>query len=55
LAFRPETPTLGAFTDLDEDLRRSLALIRSFRFLVARNSVRAFVYDVSEARLREVV
>jgi carbonic anhydrase len=47
--------TLGAFTDLDEDLRRSLALIRSFRFLVARNSVRAFVYDVSEASLREVV
>jgi len=46
--------TLGAFTDLDEDLRRSLALIRSFRFLVARNSVRAFVYDVSEASLREV-
>lgn len=46
---------LGAFADTDEDLRRSLALIRSFRFLTARNSVRAFVYDVSDGSLREVV
>jgi len=47
--------TLGAFTDLDEDLRRSLAVIRSFPFLPARNAVRAFVYDVSDASLREVI
>jgi len=46
---------LGAFTDLDEDLRRSLALIQSFPFLPARNLARAFVYDVSDASLREVV
>lgn len=47
--------TLGAFTDLDEDLRRSLAMVRSFQFLPARDAVRAFVYDVSDASLREVV
>jgi carbonic anhydrase len=46
---------LGGFTDLDEDLRHSLAAIRSFPFLPARNSVRAFVYDVSDASLREVI
>jgi len=46
---------LGAFTDLDEDLRRGMALIRSSQFLPGRNVVRAFVYDVVDASLREVV
>lgn len=45
---------LGAFTDLDADLRRSVAVIRAFPFLPARDQVRAFVYDVADASIREV-
>lgn len=47
--------TLGAFADVDDDLRRALAVIRSSRFLPAHDEVRVFVYDVSDATLREVI
>jgi carbonic anhydrase len=46
---------LGAFRDLEQDLRHSLTVIRSFPFLPAQDAVRAFVYDVADASLHEVV
>ncbi|HMJ34136.1 MAG TPA: carbonic anhydrase [Baekduia sp.] len=44
-----------AFTDLDADVRSSIARIRSSPFLPHRDAVRGFVYDVETGRLREVV
>jgi carbonic anhydrase len=43
-----------SFGDLDEDLRQSIARIRSSPFLPAKESVRGFVYEVETGRLREV-
>jgi carbonic anhydrase len=46
--------TPGGFDDLDEDVRRSIALIEASPFLPNRGAVRGFVYDVETGRLREV-
>lgn len=43
-----------SFTDLDEDVRQSLARIRANPFVVHKDSVRGFVFDVATGRLREV-
>lgn len=45
---------LGAFVDLDESVRKSLALVRSSPFLPHRDDVRGFVFDVETGGLREV-
>jgi carbonic anhydrase len=45
---------LEAFTDLDVNLRQSMARIRLSPFLVDKEHVRGFVYDVATGRLREV-
>jgi carbonic anhydrase len=42
-----------AFSDLDEDVRQSIARIRSSPF-IPRKNVRGFVYEVETGRLREV-
>jgi carbonic anhydrase len=42
------------FPDLDEDVRQSLARVRSNPFIPHRGEVRGFVYDVRTGRLREV-
>ncbi|MGD1033089.1 MAG: carbonic anhydrase [Candidatus Dormibacteria bacterium] len=44
----------GAFTDLEADLRQSMARITSSPFLPHRDQVRGFVYDVRTGRLTEV-
>ena len=44
-----------AFTDLDEDVRQSIARIEASPFIPRKDSVRGFVYDVTNGRLREVV
>jgi carbonic anhydrase len=44
-----------AFGDLDEDVRQSVARIKASPFIPKKQSVRGFVYDVSDGRLREVV
>jgi carbonic anhydrase len=44
-----------AFEDLDEDVRQSIARIKASPFIRHKQSVRGFVYDVSNGRLREVV
>jgi carbonic anhydrase len=43
------------FEDLEEDVRQSMARIRSSPFIPKRDSVRGFVYDVKTGRLSEVV
>jgi carbonic anhydrase len=44
-----------SFTDLDEDVRQSLARIQASPFIPRKESVRGFVYDVHTGGLREVV
>src|SRR5256714_11196103 len=43
-----------AFSDLDQDIRQSLARIKSSPFVPNKDNVRGFVYDVETGRLREV-
>ena len=43
-----------AFPDLDEDVRQSIARIRSSPFVPSKDSIRGFVYEVESGRLREV-
>ena len=44
----------GAFRDVDEDVRRSLARVIDSPFVSEKGSVRGFVYDVATAHVREV-
>ena len=43
-----------AFSDLDENVRSSIARIQANPFIPNKGSVRGFVYDVDTGRLREV-
>jgi carbonic anhydrase len=43
------------FTDLDADVRQSMARIKQSPFLRHRNAVRGFVLDVDDGSLREVI
>lgn len=43
-----------AFTDLDEDVRQSIARIRNSPFIPKKESVRGFVFDVATGKLNEV-
>ncbi|MEV6442955.1 carbonic anhydrase [Amycolatopsis sp. NPDC051716] len=43
-----------AFTDLDEDVRQSIARIRNSPFIPKKDSVRGFVFDVATGKLNEV-
>ncbi|AKC40447.1 putative carbonate dehydratase-like protein [Mycolicibacterium phlei] len=43
-----------AFTDLDEDVRQSVARIKANPFVPRKGSVRGFIYDVKDGTLREV-
>ncbi|HSD77071.1 MAG TPA: carbonic anhydrase [Solirubrobacteraceae bacterium] len=43
-----------AFSDVDEDVRQSIARIRASPFIPRKESVRGFVYEVESGRLREV-
>ena len=44
-----------AFTDLDEDVRQSIARIRASPFVPHTDQVRGFVFDVATGKLNEVV
>lgn len=50
---KPHWATL-AFTDVDEDLRKSIARVRAYPFLAHTREVRGFVFDVETGSLREV-
>jgi carbonic anhydrase len=43
-----------AFSDLDEDVRQSIARIKASPFIPNKDSIRGFVYEVETGRLREV-
>jgi carbonic anhydrase len=43
-----------AFSDLEEDVRQSVARIKSSPFIPRKESIRGFVYEVESGRLREV-
>jgi len=45
---------IESFTDLDQDVRQSLRRVRRSPFLLHRDVVRGFVYDVDTHVLREV-
>jgi carbonic anhydrase len=44
-----------SFTDVDEDVRQSIARINASPFIPHKDSVRGFVYEVETGKLREVV
>jgi carbonic anhydrase len=44
-----------AFDDLESDVRQSIARIKASPFIPHKDSVRGFVYDVTNGRLQEVV
>jgi carbonic anhydrase len=50
---RPEWAA-EAFSDLDADVRQSIARIKASPFIPRRDAVRGFVYEVETGRLREV-
>jgi carbonic anhydrase len=43
-----------SFADLDEDVRQSVRRIQADPFIPHKDSIRGFVYDVTDGRLREV-
>ena len=42
------------FSDLDEDVRQSIARIKASPFIPRKEKIRGFVYEVESGRLREV-
>ena len=46
---------LEAFSDLERDVRQSIARIKASPFIPHKESVRGFIYEVESGRLREVV
>jgi carbonic anhydrase len=50
---RPEW-SAQAFTDVDQNVRESIARLRQSPFVPKKGSIRGFVYDVKTGELREV-
>jgi carbonic anhydrase len=50
---KPHFP-MESFSDLEEDVRQSIARIQHSPFIPHKDSVRGFVYEVETGRLREV-
>jgi carbonic anhydrase len=46
--------SMESFSDLEEDVRQSIARIKSSPFIPNKESVRGFVYEIETGRLREV-
>ena len=46
--------SMESFSDLEEDVRQSIARIKASPFIPHKDSVRGFVYEVETGRLREV-
>jgi carbonic anhydrase len=45
---------MDTFSNLQEDVRQSIARIESSPFVVHKDAIRGFVYEVETGRLREV-
>ena len=50
---RPEWPA-EAFSDLEQDVRDSIARLKASPFIPRKDGIRGFVYDVKTGELREV-
>jgi len=46
--------SMESFSDLEEDVRQSMARINASPFVPHKDSVRGFIYEVETGRLREV-
>jgi len=46
--------SMESFSDLEEDVRQSIARIQASPFVPHKESVRGFIYEVETGRLREV-
>ncbi len=46
--------SMESFSDLEEDVRQSVARIQASPFIPHKESVRGFIYEVENGRLREV-
>jgi carbonic anhydrase len=46
--------SMETFNDLENDVRQSIARIQASPFILHKDSVRGFVYEVETGRLREV-
>ena len=46
--------SMESFSDLEEDVRQSIARIKASPFISHKESVRGFIYEVETGRLREV-
>jgi carbonic anhydrase len=46
--------SMESFSDLEEDVRQSIARIQASPFISHKESVRGFIYEVETGRLREV-
>jgi carbonic anhydrase len=44
-----------SFTDLDEDVRQSIARIKASPFIPHKDAIRGFVFDVATGKLNEVI
>jgi carbonic anhydrase len=44
-----------AFSDLDQDVRQSIARIKASPFIPRKESIRGFVFDVATGKLNEVI
>ena len=51
---KPEWPA-ESFSDLEADVRQSIARIKASPFIPNKDSIRGFIYEVETGRLREVV
>jgi carbonic anhydrase len=51
----PRDWTIGAFDDVEQSIRRSIEVVRQSPFILHRDAIRGFVYEVETGRLREVV
>ena len=51
--WRPEW-SAEAFSDLEQDVRDSIARLKASPFIRRKDSIRGFVYDVKTGELREV-
>jgi carbonic anhydrase len=48
------TWAVESFTDVDQDVRQSMARVRTSPFLISTDDVRGFVFDVHTGLLREI-
>ena len=53
VGIKPHFP-MESFSDLEEDVRQSTARIQASPFILHKDSVRGFIYEVETGRLREV-